>query len=157
MVTVFFMTSLMSCFLCLFLRNVYHFQKFPLAVQWVFFYILNSCQMTKSYLCSFDYPIILALVFLVYTGEVSSYFARFYETMLKLVVGGLLFLGRGLLFWFKWASALPSNISEYFVLWNNKISIHCWKKGFYNCIFFDPEHAVFTEAWLKMPFHFLMW
>lgn len=30
------------------------------------------------------------------------------------------------------------------------------KKGFYNCIFFDPEHAVFTEAWLKMPFHFLM-
>lgn len=25
--------------------------------------------MTKSYLCSFNYPIILALVFLVYTGE----------------------------------------------------------------------------------------
>lgn len=54
--------------------------------------------MTQSYLCSFSNPIKLALVFLNYMGAECQVTLQFYKSILKSVVGGLLVLGRWLLF-----------------------------------------------------------
>lgn len=115
--------------------------------------------MTQSYLCSFNHPIILALVFLKYIGAECQVTCRILWDNIEVGSGWSFVFGKSITILVRVSKtqhflAISVNIFYHKIL---RFQFSVEINAFSNYICFDSERTVVTDAWLKIHVHFLTW